>query len=236
MAKEFTVDGNTLALWHMNGTVASAAKKDNAEGTAGLDLVESNTPTATDGFDGATNGAYGINGSNQKVESAGSVTDGTQTALSIEGWFYADSLASVKFLCSQSAGGAGMLLYHNGTSLILRTRYSGGGGDQDTPGHTITTGQWYYIAGTVDGPSGTSRLYVDGDEKQTKAMTGASGNLGSTVCTIGAIGGGNFFAGRPDEVRISDTDRSAAEILAYWESQSATGVDHQNLITLMGIQ
>jgi len=219
MAQEFTVDGNTLALYHMNGTVASAAKKDNAEGTAGLDLAETGTPTAGNGFDEAANGSYQLNGSTQKVESAGTVTSG-ETALTIEGWIYADSLSGVNFIVSQSAGGDGLYLYHNGTSLIGRANYSGGG-DTDTPGETISVDTWYYVALTTDGPTGTLRLYVQGAEEQTANLS-TSGNLGTTVCTFGAVGSGNFFAGRLDEWRISDKERTSTEISDYWDSQTAT--------------
>jgi hypothetical protein len=52
---EMILDANTIALWHMNGAKGTYEKVDNAEGTSAMDLIATNDPIATVGFNECDN-------------------------------------------------------------------------------------------------------------------------------------------------------------------------------------
>ncbi|KUK77512.1 MAG: hypothetical protein XD93_0281 [candidate division WS6 bacterium 34_10] len=83
---------------------------------------------------------------------------------------------------------------------------------------TINDGNWHHIGGTYDGSSSASgaRIYIDGKREST---TTYRDNLSATIVqtepvTIGMRNGqsGSYFDGSIDEVRISNTVRSADDI------------------------
>ncbi len=83
----------------------------------------------------------------------------------------------------------------------------------------MDTGAWHFIVGTDDNVS-TSRLYINGVQEST----GSLNKVGSPTTTrIGdaSRGGGGYFQGLLDEVRISDIERSADWILTEYNNQNA---------------
>ena len=80
-----------------------------------------------------------------------------------------------------------------------------------TATQALTPGRWHHLAGTIDA-SRVMRLYVDGVLQGTATLITAPAALGDF--NIGSNGGGRFFDGRVDEVRVWSTARTAAEIAA----------------------
>jgi hypothetical protein len=83
----------------------------------------------------------------------------------------------------------------------------------------ITLHQWHHVAGTLDGPSGNMRLYIDGNlvastttsVRPYQKLIGQNPGLG-----IGNVQSGNYaeyFNGFIDEVRISDTALTPGQFL-----------------------
>jgi hypothetical protein len=78
--------------------------------------------------------------------------------------------------------------------------------------HLMPLGEWTHLAMTYDGV--TMRLFVNGDEKESRAQTGA------VMVTDGqlSIGGntlwGQWFRGQMDDVRIYDVAVGEAQIRA----------------------
>ncbi len=80
----------------------------------------------------------------------------------------------------------------------------------NSPAATLTLDTWTHLAGTYDGT--TSRLYVNGVEVASTAVTGAIPSNAFNLF-IGGDGGVNYpFGGDMDEVRIWNVARSAGEI------------------------
>ena len=89
----------------------------------------------------------------------------------------------------------------------------------------INDGEWHYIVGTFDGE--TVRIYVDGSDTGSTPNTDPSGNLdavtGSVFIGIHANGTANPVNGEIDEVRISNTARSAEWIATEYNNQNSPG-------------
>lgn len=90
----------------------------------------------------------------------------------------------------------------------------------------LTIGKWHHIVGTYDGA--TVRIYVDGVERDSLAVTG---NIGSTTTPvrIGAgsgspVSGEEPFDGTIDDVRIYDRGLSPDEILTMFNSRGHDGI------------
>ena len=83
-----------------------------------------------------------------------------------------------------------------------------------TPGHAISDATWTAIAMTYDGT--TERLYVDGAQVTTTAVTGALLHgahpilLGADHNSAAGIADADFVDGRIDEVRLESVVRDAA--------------------------
>jgi len=103
-------------------------------------------------------------------------------------------------------------------TAILNGHFAFGTGNPDVTIESsteVTTGDWVHLAATREQSTGIIRLYVNGDE-EAALSTGNSNDLTATdTLTLGANPvDGRFFRGMMDEVRIWNTARSGAEILA----------------------
>jgi hypothetical protein len=89
---------------------------------------------------------------------------------------------------------------------------------------TIGTGSWKYVVLTFDDPNNTAKIYINGalDNSETSFSKG----LANTPQQI-AIGwsgqGGQYFDGRIDEVRLSNSIRSAQWIATEFANQNSPG-------------
>jgi|TARA_R100000093_G_scaffold64129_2_gene35088 hypothetical protein len=232
---EFTVDGDTLALWHMNGTVGSAAKKDNAEGTSAIDLTEVNTPGAVNGFDGASNGSYDFTpASNHSVTAAdhANVSFPNQD-FSIEFWIYFDALPSsgteIDPISKWGGGQEAYLFYllnSAGTYSLTLNVYDGSTleGIGATWSPSPSTGQWYYLVATFDNTANEGKWYVNGQQMGSTSTITANGVRDTTsILVFGENNaGGSPLDGRMDEIRFSNKTRTATEIEDYYEGVAPT--------------
>jgi hypothetical protein len=91
---------------------------------------------------------------------------------------------------------------------------------------TLSTGTWYHIVGTYNNSNTTWVLYIDGFQ-DTSVNAGAGPPGVARKMEIGAVdivgSPANFMNGVSDEVRISNSARSADWILTEYHNQSAPG-------------
>ncbi len=97
-------------------------------------------------------------------------------------------------------------------SGALRFRVHTTSGVVSPEGGNVRDGNWHHVAGTFDGK--TVRVYVDGSEVASAALSGNIDYTGVTQLTIGSQVGGatNFFDAVIDEVRLYNRALTAAEI------------------------
>lgn len=86
---------------------------------------------------------------------------------------------------------------------------------------SLTVGNWYYLVGVYDGSY--LRIYVNGTQANSNSATGSiSENIQSLDFARYASNGGShgmYWGGSLDEVRISNSARSAGWIKATYESE-----------------
>ncbi len=236
---QLTVDANTIGLWHMDGTAASAAKIDNAEGTAALDLTENLLPlSATGVIVPTTDGAYSTTlGTNVSVADNAALD---VSNITIEGWFktasntcgfchrYTDGTnRSFRFIIT-ATGKLEIIMYDSGNNNSTPI-------DSTT---TINDGAWHYFAVTFDGT--TIKLYVDPASSTPQATTTSISSLAASSAPF-IIGKGNpVETGNPtvtfDEFRYSNTARTGTAIYNYYNDIATTSVKTVNGLAVTSVK
>ena len=226
---EFEVDVDTAALWHMNGPVASASKKDNEEGTPQYDLTENNVPTDASGFNGLLNGAYEFDGTDEYVSfvnNQGGYLYGT--ASTIEAWVYINQLTGERQTIYEDwdITPSYLLSFYIDTNGKLRAeRNYASTNSEAIGGTTLPTGEWLYIAAVFEENEPT-KVYINGQLDGTAPNSASSPNMSSSNGVhIGAWQYNSsmyyYLDGRIDEIRVSDVARTQVEMQEYYEAYLA---------------
>ena len=205
-------DSNYKGVWHLSdGTTLSAtdSTSNNRNGT----LV--NTPTAVAGkIDGAANG---VTTSHKYISFSDTGLPSGAGARTMSGWIKETSFGTSVLLFYGTSGNAHQMseMRFTGTNIYLE-----GWSDDMNYAGTIDTANWRYIVGTFDGTSG--RIYLDGN-----LVAGPTALAWNTVLSgTGYIGHNTFdtngdMNGARDEIRISNTYRSADWIKTEYNNQSS---------------
>ena len=124
-------------------------------------------------------------------------------------------------IMKERTGGIAYSLYgHDNAPRPAVTVTLTGTVEQSTPGVAqLAIGTWTHLAATYDGA--TLRLYVNGAQVNSRAVTGAMLTSTSPLRIGGNGVWGEFFQGLIDEVRVFDRARTQAEI----QSDMNTPVD-----------
>ncbi|HJW31005.1 MAG TPA: LamG domain-containing protein, partial [Saprospiraceae bacterium] len=105
---------------------------------------------------------------------------------------------------------------------VWTTNHTNGISDMDS-GTPLVVGQWTHLVMVHDGTN--DLIYINGAMVATKAVVG---DLNATTQPLGIgfdpIGGGLYFKGAMDEVRIYDGALDANQVLALYTAQSASPV------------
>ncbi len=232
-------DSSTGGFWHFDETISPV--KDAAGKVNG-------SITGTTSVQGKIGRGRYFNGTSDYVAIADVPTLNPSSQITAEAWIRTTGTGSNLAILGKTTGCAssGYLLWlnENGVGAGLPGFFIGAGAWLDGT-IAVNDGKWHHIVGTFDGS--TARLYIDG---ALNASGARSGTLTSTTQlqiggqTTGAgCTGGLWFPGDIDEVRISSTARSAAEIRQAFEIglrshavtiDFAAALDSGNLITGSG--
>jgi hypothetical protein len=168
---------------------------------------------------GKFGGALSFDGVNDWVTVADANALDLTTGMTLEAWVFPTSSGGGSWrnvIIKERTNGEVYNLYANTTPdvpTIYVVRAAQTGAPLDASGtSTVPVDVWTHLAATYDGT--TLRLYVNGLQVGTRAVSGA------LVTSTGAlrIGGnavwGEFFRGRLDEIRIYNRALTAAEIQA----------------------
>jgi len=239
---------NAAGVWDSNFKVVQHMEEASG-GTNAIKDSTSNGNNGTDagspsfGAAGKADGAISFDGTDDRINLGYGNSLSVTRPVTIEAWI---KPATVPGLNTSEP----VVFRDNGTnmnyafSIANGTSYTGGTGvkmlfwredstdaDFNTYGTTtITAGNWYYVVAVDNGSQGAAgnfAIYVNGGSAEgTKSVT-MSAYDSATHKTIIAdtngetIGSGHFFNGIIDEVRISNTARSAGWITTSYNNQNS---------------
>ena len=134
------------------------------------------------------------------------------TQVTIEAWVRPTSLSGWRTaVLKESASGLAYALYAYDNAPRPAGYLNIGGIDRDVPGASAPPlNAWTHLAMTYDGT--TMRMYVNGVQAGTRAVTGTIAVSSSPLRIGGNAPWGEFFAGQIDDVRIYNRALTAAEI------------------------
>jgi hypothetical protein len=179
------------------------------------DIIQTPSYTATMNVAAVEPGnALNFNGKNTFVNIPDNSNLRFTSNYTIEAWIKPDSLNFLAGIVSkyQSGGSNGFTL-----RLSLTAPYSGINFDElNTANGILTTGKWYHIAAVNN--AGTRTLYVNGVNIPLTGTPITISSSNTDSIRIGAdfasTSNGRYFKGNIDEVRIWNTARSQAQIIA----------------------
>jgi hypothetical protein len=216
-------DANTVALWHFDegtGLTTADASGNGHTGTLGNSAAPNSAdPTWTTGrFGGAL--SYS-SASQQYVQAAGANTFPSNQA-TLEFWEKASAPygdGSGGYSQPFTAGFIDFAVNIASNDMEFGVGTGSAWSYQSAATTVLTNGAWHYLAYVYDG---TNQLfYIDGTLLKSIVASPAT-TLGSpSTYQIGGRPSNTFFNGIIDEMRLSNTARTAAQISAYYTAASA---------------
>jgi hypothetical protein len=210
---------NFVGVWHL---------KEEQSGSTADDLYQDSTSKNNHGNDrtdataqnGKINGGqqFGGDADGDSVEVPHHSTLNLTGDMTISYWFHATENSGV-FNRIVDKGYSTSYYFGGGDGTNDLTFYLSGTEVFDTADSTFTIDAWHYAAVTYDITSGDATLILDGTESGPWNYTG--GITGNTNTVYISYSGLDYdFAGYIDEVRISDTDRTAEWLKTEYSNQS----------------
>lgn len=220
---------NYVGIWHLpDGSTPNY--NDSTAGAA--NLTGTNSPG---GVSGQIDGAISTNGSNSR---AAKITGWSGPSCmrdcpwSMEAWVYSNSAGTSQSVLSMGTDGSGG---QDGLMVLSNGKWGGSGynGNFIDSGIAASAATWTHIAVTYAGDSATAHFYVNGVDSGASYVSGHivwGGGTTQNDVVIGAFYDGGYsgwFAGRIDEVRVTNNVESASQILADYTNQK----DGQTMVT-----
>ncbi len=203
---------NPISHWRLgeaSGTAAADVRGVNAGTFVNAPTLGAASLLASD----TTNKALTLDGTNDHVRVANSNSLRVAAPLTLEAWIKPTTVPASGSYASVMTKRESYSLQFNGPRLELTIMQNGTRRRAQAPVGAVVAGQTYHVAGTYDGT--TMRLYLNGVQVATTALTGAVTQNTNTL-TIGSWDGSSeFLRGSIDEVAVYGTALSAARIAAH---------------------
>jgi len=207
-------DSNYAGVWHLannGGTISVSDSTSNAN---------NGTATSIAAATGKIDGAGSSNGGHLDVGNAASLQ--ITGALTVEAWVNANAVTGNYYrLLSKFATGP-----YNGYELLLDAnsgrpylQLANNGNLNVAYGSALTAGSWYHVVGSYDGTN--LAVYVNGVSGAAASAAGTLGNTGSVLRLFDASWQSAALNGTLDEVRVSNSARSAGWIATEYNNQSS---------------
>ncbi|MDQ1509359.1 MAG: trimeric autotransporter adhesin, partial [Actinomycetota bacterium] len=219
----FTVagGGTTYPQAVAANTPAGYWRLNEVSGTTAADSAGSNTGT----YVGATLGAPGLlassnntaasfSGSNQRVTIPSSTALAPASAVSVEAWIKPAAIPAAGAFASVATKAESYSLQFNGPRLEFTIMQAGTRRRLQAPTGAVAVGSIYHVVGTYDGT--TQRLYVNGAQVASAALTGAITTNVNTFYIASWNGSSEFFNGVIDEVAVYPTALTAAQVSNHY--------------------
>lgn len=195
-------------------------------GTIAADASGNNNPGTIAGATWSTQGKFGnalsFNGSSSMVTVADAALLRLTTGMTLEAWVKPSTLSSWRtVLIKEQTNQLVYALYAN-SDADHPTGHVFVGSDMELGGTSkLPVNAWSHLAATYDGT--TLRLYVNGTEAATRAVSGSLPAATNPLRIGGNAVWGEFFSGSIDEVRVYSRALSAGEIAIDMNTPVGTG-------------
>ena len=163
---------------------------------------------------GRHGGALSFDGANDLVTIPDATSLDLTTGLTLEAWVNPTQLGPWRTVVfKERTGGMNYALYANDGAARPRGQVWLANAEQNAIGAAaVAVGAWTHLATTYDGA--TLRLYVNGTQVATRAITGALANTNGALRIGGNAIWGEYYAGQIDDVRVYQRALTPAEIQA----------------------
>lgn len=190
-------------------TSALDSSANNSDGSA----IGSPTTIST----GQIDGGLSLNGTSAAVTIPSfNMQNAGATDVSVEVWMKTTNASQNGMMVCKEPVNSDWELFLEGGNIKLR------GGSTTAVTYACSTDTlWHKVVGTIQGTAG--KLYLDGTLVSTGAVTAIT-NSANTTLEVGRYsesGGGYFFNGQLDEVRVSNTILTANRIRAIYNAESS---------------
>ncbi len=223
-AAKMVWDSNFAMVQHLgedSTTLYDSTANDNDETNPPPEPPSPGYIRATYNDPGIIDGSYSFS-SGSRIQMAHSSSLDITESITLEAFVYLNDTSDGKLIVKDDpfdVGGSGCYNLQQENSELELMLDLGAGWVRASDG-TYNTGEWVYVTGTYDRT--TIRLYLNGVERATNPQTAAirSSDIINVALGNRADDNGNLYDlnGLLDEVRVSDTARSAAWIGASYES------------------
>ncbi|MEN9328199.1 MAG: hypothetical protein RI947_1007 [Candidatus Parcubacteria bacterium] len=211
-------DTNYKGVWHMS---TSNMLSDST--SSGYTLT--NNGTATSGTGQIDGDVSLVRSSSQYLERVGTQTNLEITGnLTIEAWAKTSgTITTTEQIATKdgTGGNNGYWIRLDGGNARMQFQVSDNGTNNTSVGSgisSVTTNTWYHVAGVYNGTN--IILYLNGGSTSTAHSTGIF-NTTATFEVGARNGGSNLWDGDVDEVRVSNTARSAGWIVTEYNNTNA---------------
>ena len=214
-------DSNYVGTWHLKEDPSGTAPQMQDSTTNNYDGTSSGSMTSTDQVSGQINGSLDFDGVDDYVD-VGDISTADWTNLTAEAWVYwkangLNGYAGVYF--KNSLGDIGRLLISDAGKILIQ---NGNGNFFSNSDGDVSKNIWTNIVYVYNQTLGQEYIYVNNVLKGQKARTGnIPQNATSMWIGFGYSQANNYmFPGIIDEVRVSNSARSAAWIAASYKSET----------------
>jgi len=217
---------NYAGVWHLKETDIDGGSGDIKDSTTNLNNGTTSGMDASDQVAGKIDGSFDFDGSNDKVDVSDDSSLNIRNAITMETWVNASAYHATKWNDVLSKGPYDTYIDKNG-KLCAYIDTNGGLYDACPGTINMVVGTWYHVAVTYNG--GSIITYVNGAQDGTASRgttiddsTGLNFMYGT--CEVGEC---YFWNGKLDEVRISDTVRSADWLAAQYLSMTDAFITYE---------
>jgi hypothetical protein len=208
-----------VSYWRLgeaSGTSAADQRGANAGTYLGAPGLGAPSLLASD----SANKAVAFDGANDAMRATDSNSLDLTDRITLEAWIKPNALPAAGDFASVVTKAEAYSLQFNGPLLELTVMQAGVRKRLQAPAGTIAAGQTYHVVGTYDGT--TQRLYVNGAQVASTALTGAA-SVTATNLDVGSWDGGSeFFNGTIDDVAVYGSALAAARVTAHYDAARAT--------------
>jgi hypothetical protein len=153
-----------------------------------------------------------------RVPSSGSLSPAVR--VSLEAWIKPTSLPTSGHFASILTKAESYSLQFNGPRLEFTIIQNSTRRRLQAPAGAIVAGQTYHVVGTYEGT--TQRLYVNGVQVASAALTGPASASSSPLYIGSWNGSAEFFKGTIDEVAVYGSTLSAARVSAHYNAATSS--------------